>query len=169
MKQSMQTMKTMNFYGVGPKIGRILIPWWAITIILSLTTEYFRVTPERSGTLTIIGAACLAFGLVFYFTSVKLLLKGLKEEKLVTKGTFYLCQNPLYMSFVLMLIPATALLLNSWLVLTTCAIGFILTKIYISKEYLVLEEVFGDVYLKYKTETPEFFPFPIKKWLGKKS
>lgn len=162
-------MKTMDFYGVGPKIGRILIPWWAITIILSLTTEYFRFTPERSGTLTIGGAAYLAFGLVFYFTSVKLLLKGLKDGKLVTKGTFYLCQNPLYVSFVLILIPAIGLLLNSWLVLTTCIIGFILTKIYINKEYRMLEEAFGDEYLRYKAMTPEFFPLPIKKWFGTKS
>lgn len=162
-------MKKMDFYGVGPKIGRILIPWWAVTIILSLTTHSFRITPERSTTLTIIGAAYLALGLIFYFTSVKLLLKGLKEGKLVTKGTFSLCQNPLYVSFVFMLIPAIGVLLNSWLVLTTCIVGFILMKVYISNEYHILEEAFGDEYLKYKAETPEFFPLPVKKWFRRKS
>lgn len=162
-------MKKMDFYGVGPKIGRILIPWWAVTIILSLTTEIFRFTPERIMALTIFGAAYLVFGLVFYFTSVKLLLKGLKEGKLVTHGTFYLCQNPLYVSFVLMLIPAIGLLINSWLVLTTCVVGFILMKMYISNEYQVLEEAFGNDYRNYKAETPEFFPFPTRKWFGRKS
>jgi protein-S-isoprenylcysteine O-methyltransferase Ste14 len=29
----------------------------------------------------------------------------------------------------------------------------------------MLEEAFGNEYLKYKNETPEFFPFPIKKWM----
>lgn len=161
-------MKKMDFYGVGPKIGRILIPWWAVTIILSLTTETFRFTPERTMALMIVGAAYLVFGLVFYFTSVKLLLKGLKEGKLVTKGTFFLCQNPLYVSFVLMLIPAIGLLINSWLVLTTCIIGFILMKVYVSNEYKVLEEAFGEEYRTYKAETPEFFPVPLKKWVKKK-
>ena len=162
-------MKKMDFYGVGPKIGRILIPWWAVTIILSFTSEYFRFTQERSITQTALGAVYLLFGLIFYFTSVKLLLNGLKEGKLVTTGTFSLCQNPLYMSFVLILIPAIGVLLNSWLVLTTCVVGFILMKVYISNEYQVLEEAFGSEYLKYKAETPEFFPFPMKKWLGRKS
>lgn len=161
-------MKKMDFYGVGPKIGRILIPWWAATIILSLTTESFRFTPERSIALIIFGAAYLVFGLIFYFTSVKLLLKGLKEGKLVTRGTFFLCQNPLYVSFVLMLIPAIGLLLNSWLALTTCVVGFVLMKIYVSNEYRILEEVFGDEYRKYRAETPEFFPFPAKKWFRNK-
>lgn len=162
-------MKKMDFYGVGPKIGRILIPWWVVTIILSFTSENFRFTRERSVTLMVVGSVYLFIGLIFYFTSVKLLLKGLKEGKLVTKGTFFLCQNPLYMSFVLMLIPAIGVLLNSWLVFTTCVIGFILMKVYISNEYHVLEEAFGSGYLKYKAETPEFFPFPLKKWLGRKS
>lgn len=161
-------MAKMDFYGVGPKIGRILIPWWAITIILSLTTENFRFTPERSGILAIVGAACLAFGLIFYFYSIKLLLNGLKEGKLVAHGTFYLCQNPLYISFVLFFIPATALLLNSWLVLTSSITGFVLVKVYVGSEYQALEEAFGDEYRKYKAETPAFFPLPLKKWFGRK-
>lgn len=160
-------MKKMDFYGVGPKIGRILIPWWTVTIVLSLTSGNFRFTPERSASITTAGAVFLVAGLIFYFTSVKLLLNGLKNEKLVTGGTFFLCQNPLYVSFVLMLIPSVGLLLNSWLVLTTCIVGIILLKIYVSKEYQILEEAFGDEYLKYKSETPEFFPFPVKKWMKK--
>lgn len=157
-------MKKMDFYGVGPKIGRILIPWWAVTIILSFTSNSFRFTPERSTALTIAGAVYLLCGLIFYFTSVKLLLKGLKEGKLVTKGTFSLCQNPLYVSFIFFLIPAISLLINSWLVLTTCIAGYIPLKMYIKNEYQELEKYFGDEYLKYKAETPEFFPFPVKKW-----
>jgi protein-S-isoprenylcysteine O-methyltransferase Ste14 len=162
-------MKKMDFYGVGPKIGRVLIPWWVVTIILSFTSEYFRFTHERSITLMVVGSVYFFIGLIFYFTSVKFLLNGLKKGRLVTKGTFFLCQNPLYVSFVLMLIPAIGLLLNSWLVLTTCVVGFILMKVYISNEYQVLEEAFGSEYLKYKAVTPEFFPLPMKKWLGRKS
>lgn len=162
-------MKKMDFFGVGPKIGIVLIPWWFLTIGLSFVFDIFNFIPERLCGLMIGGAILLLFGLIFYFYSVKLLLNGLKESKLVTKGTFSLCQNPLYISFVLFFIPATAMLLNSWLVLTSSLIGFILVKVYVSNEYQVLEEIFGDEYRNYKAETPEFFPFPLKKWLKKKS
>jgi len=158
-------MKKMDFYGIGPKIGRIFIPWLALTIILSIISNSFNFYAERNSALTISGAVLLAFGLVFYFTSVRLLLAGLREGKLVTIGTFYLCQNPLYISFILFLIPAIAVLLNSWLVLTTCVVGLVLLKVYVSKEYEILEEAFGDEYLKYKNETPEFVPLPFKKWM----
>lgn len=158
-------MKKMDFYGIGPKIGRVLIPWLALTIVLSCITDNFKFSAERSSGLTIAGAIVLVFGLIFYFSSVRFLLNGLKEGKLVTNGTFSLCQNPLYMSFILFLIPAIALLLNSWLVLTSSLVGFILLKVHVKKEYQMLEEFFGDEYLKYKNETPEFFPFPVKKWM----
>jgi protein-S-isoprenylcysteine O-methyltransferase Ste14 len=161
-------MRKMDFYGIGPKIGRILIPWLALTIFLSYISNRFNFFTERNSALTISGAVLLVFGLIFYFTSVRLLLRGLKEGKLVTSGTFSLCQNPLYMSFILFLVPAIALLLNSWLVLTACVVGFVLLKVYVSKEYEILEDAFGDEYLKYKSETPEFIPLPFKKWLRKK-
>ena len=157
-------MRKMNFYGIGPKIGRVLIPWLALTIVLSYITDNYKFYAERSSGLTITGAILLVFGLIFYFSSVRLLLNGLKEGKLVTNGTFSLCQNPLYMSFILFLIPAIALLLNSGLVLTSSLVGFILLKVHVKKEYQMLEEFFGDEYLKYKNETPEFIPIPIKKW-----
>ncbi|MBW8333518.1 MAG: isoprenylcysteine carboxylmethyltransferase family protein [Prolixibacteraceae bacterium] len=161
-------MKKLDFYGVGPKIGRILIPWLALTIVLSYISDRFNFYTEQKSGMTIAGTILLVFGLIFYFSSVRLLLNGLKEGKLVTNGTFSLCQNPLYMSFILFLIPAIALLLDSWLVLTASIVGFILLKVHVKKEYQMLEEFFGNEYLKYKNETPEFIPLPVKKWFRQK-
>jgi protein-S-isoprenylcysteine O-methyltransferase Ste14 len=161
-------MKKLDFFGIGPKIGRIFIPWLVASIVISSISENFKLSEVRSSGLTISGVFLLVIGLIFYFSSARLLLRGLKEGKLVTAGTFSLCQNPLYISFILFLIPAIALLLNSWLVLTSGLAGFVLLKIYIGKEYQALEGFFGDEYLKYKNETPEFIPLPFKKWFGKK-
>jgi protein-S-isoprenylcysteine O-methyltransferase Ste14 len=96
-----------------------------------------------------------------------MLLKGLKETRLVTKGAFYLCQNPLYAAILLFILPALSLLLNSWLILTSSLVGYIMFKIYIKGEYKELETFFGNEYLKYKSETPEFLPLPLKKWAEK--
>jgi protein-S-isoprenylcysteine O-methyltransferase Ste14 len=160
-------MKKMDFFGVGPKIGRVLIPWIALSIVVSCVSDRFKFTEEPRG-IVLSGIILLIFGVIFYACSLRLLFRGIKEGKLVTNGTYYLCQNPLYISFVLFFIPATALLLNSWLVLTGSLLAFILVKAYVNREYKVLEEAFGDEYRKYRAETPEFFPFPVKKWFGRK-
>jgi hypothetical protein len=33
--------------------------------------------------------------------------------------------------------------------------------------YCEMESFFGEAYLAYKKNTPEFFPFPFRKWFGK--
>jgi protein-S-isoprenylcysteine O-methyltransferase Ste14 len=154
----------MSFFGVGPKIGVILLPWLAASIIISsITKGIFAFSNANSNVVLICGIILMIPALAFYFSTVKVLLKGLNETKLMTKGAFGLCQNPLYASICLFIIPALSLILNSWLVLTTSVVGYILFKIYIKSEYIELEKFFGREYLDYKARTPEFFPFPKKK------
>ena len=161
-------MEKLNFFGVGPKIGIILLPWLAVTITLScIKNHLFYFSSDGENILFIAGIILMAFGLIFYVSTVRLLLKGLKETRLVTNGAFSLCQNPLYSSIILFIVPALSLLLNSWLILTTSITGYILFKLYIRKEYSELEKFFGENYLRYKNETPEFIPFPLKKWISK--
>lgn len=157
-------MNKLNFMGIGPKIGVIVLPWQAIAIFftkkISSTFVYFE---EFIKILYFIGLALLIIGTVFYLLTVPSLYKGLKNTRLVTTGTYYLCCNPLYTSIMLLIIPGISFMMNSWLVLTTSIIGIILCKIFIKSEYAEMESFFGDDFRKYRNETPEFFPFPFKK------
>jgi protein-S-isoprenylcysteine O-methyltransferase Ste14 len=160
-------MEKLNFFGIGPKIGIILLPWLAATITLSsFKNHLFNYSAGSGNILLPFGIILMVFGLVFYFSTVRRLLKGLKETRLVTNGAFSLCQNPLYSSIILFIIPALSLLLNSWLILTTSIIGYVLFKIFIKKEYNELEKFFGEDYMKYRNTTPEFFPLPFRKRLS---
>jgi len=82
----------------------------------------------------------------------------------MTTGTYYLCRNPLYASIILMVIPGVSFVLHTCLILTTSMIAYIAFKINIKSEYKEMETFFGEAYLSYKKNTPEFFPFPFKKW-----
>lgn len=157
-------MNNLNLLGIGPKVAIVLLPWLATSIVLScIKIKLFEYTSEFPKILFIAGIVLMAAGLTFYFSTVRMLLKGLKETRLMTTGPYRLCQNPLYASIILVIIPALSLLLNSWLVLTATIIGYILFKKYIKSEYRELEKFFGEEYLKYRRETPEFFPLSIKK------
>lgn len=111
----------------------------------------------------IAGIVFLVKGLILYGLTVKSLLRGLKETRLITTGLYKYCQNPLYMVILLLIVPGIGLLMNSWLVLTTPVLGYFVFRKYISGEYNELTEVFGEEYKSYKESTPEFFPF----WKGK--
>jgi protein-S-isoprenylcysteine O-methyltransferase Ste14 len=157
-------MKKLNFFGIGPKMAVVLLPWLGASIVLScINIKFFRYTSGTSNILLIAGIVLMAAGLIFYFSTVRMLLKGLRETRLMTTGPYNLCQNPLYASLILAVIPGLSLILNSWLVLTSTITGYILFKIFIISEYRELELFFGEDYLKYRRETPEFFPLSFKK------
>jgi protein-S-isoprenylcysteine O-methyltransferase Ste14 len=158
-------MNKLNFFGIGPIIGRIAIPWLAVAIFLSIKFKgTFTYIEDGNRILFYAGLSMLITGLLIYFLTLPLLLKGLKETRLVTKGSYYLCCNPLYMAILLFIFPGISLMMNSWLVLTTSIVAYVLFKSYIKKEYTEMENFFGDDFRKYRAETPEFFPFPVKKW-----
>jgi protein-S-isoprenylcysteine O-methyltransferase Ste14 len=158
-------MEKLSFFGIGPRIGSIAIPWLVISIIFTqLYKPLFSFVPEKSKLLFYTGIGLTALGFILYFSTIRLLLKGLKETRLVTNGAFYLCCNPLYSSLILLVIPGFSLIMNSWLIITTSLAGYILFKWHIKNEARELDKFFGEKYQKYKEETPEFFPFPYKKW-----
>lgn len=153
-------MNKLNFFGVGPKIGSIMLPWLAASIVLSiLFKETFLISEIYHKAVFFAGLVLLIVGFIFYFSTIPQLLKGIKETKLVVNGTFSLCCNPLYAAIILLIVPGVALMMNSWLVLTTTIVGYVVFKMFIAKEYEELEKFFGDEYVKYRERTPEFFPF----------
>ena len=160
-------MKKLNYLGIGPKIASVLLPYLFLTFILSTHFKHmFAYISHKSPLLFFAGIIFLILGLIFYFSTVRLLIKGLNETRLVTNGAFGLCQNPLYASIILFIIPALSLITNSWLVLTSSIIGYIMFRIFIKSEYIELEKFFGESYINYKKTTPELFPFPFKKWFS---
>ncbi|MHC1775809.1 MAG: isoprenylcysteine carboxylmethyltransferase family protein [Lentimicrobium sp.] len=157
-------MKKLSFLGIGPKIARIAIPYLLVTILLSIFyNETFVYSLLHARSLFITGIVLMAAGLIFYLITVRLLLTGLRQTRLITTGTYYCCQNPLYAGLIMMIIPALSLLMNSWLVLTTSFIAYYVFSRQIRSEYEEMKLFFGDDYLKYRNETPEFLPFPFRK------
>jgi protein-S-isoprenylcysteine O-methyltransferase Ste14 len=157
-------MEELNFLGIGPRMAIVLLPWLVGSIVLSsIQISFFRYTAGYSGVILTVGIILMAAALIFYFSTVRALLKGLKETRLMITGPYRYTQNPLYAAIILFIIPALSLILNSWLVLTTSFIGYILFKLFIKHEYEELEKFFGEDYLKYKSRTSEFFPQPPRK------
>ncbi len=162
------TMAKLSLLGIGPKIGRVALPYLLVTLFLSIYfKETFYVGQFLEKPLLIVGIALLVIGVIFWAITGRLLLKGIKTTTMMTTGTYYLCQNPLYASILLMVIPGLSLVLHTWLVLTTSLVGYTLFRIHIAQEHREMESVFGEAYLAYKKNTPEIIPLPLKKWFKK--
>jgi len=157
-------MEKLTFFGIGPKIARIVLPHLAIAILLTLIfPSVFTFGKVLSRPFMIAGITLLAVALVYYFSTLRLMLPGIKENRLVTGGAYRLCRNPLYAALLLFLIPGLGLLLNSWLILTVPVAGYLAFRKFIHEEEEQLERLFGDEFRKYRAQTALFFPNPFRK------
>lgn len=157
-------MAKPNYFGVGPRIARILLPWLAGTILLSLFFPACFLFPAACKPwLFGIGLAWILPGVVLYAITGKMMKMAVKEGRLVTSGPYRISRNPLYAMVILNIIPGIGLMMNSWLVLTTAVAGYIAFKSCIRDEYEEMSTAFGETYLEYSRKTPEFFPWwPVK-------
>jgi protein-S-isoprenylcysteine O-methyltransferase Ste14 len=64
-------------------------------------------------------------------------------------GLYKIFRNPMYDAYLIFVFPGLSLLVNSWLVMTTFIVNFILLQLFIREEYRYLENKFGDEYKTY--------------------
>lgn len=153
-------MEKLTFLGIGPKIARIVLPYLAITIALSIFfPSVFRFGDTLMEPFMIAGIIFLAIFLVLYFATLRVMVPGIRSNRLITTGVYRLCRNPLYSALLLFLIPGLGLLLNSWMILTTAIVGYLAFRKYIHEEEELLERLFGEEYQHYRKNTSRFFPF----------
>jgi len=153
-------MEKLSFLGIGPRIARIALPNLAITIVLALSfPEVLGFSPGARMFFMVAGALWLATGLALYIATIRQMLPGIRENRLVTTGTYRLCRNPLYTVFILMIIPGVSLLMNSWIVATASLVGYFAFRRYIHVEEEQLERIFGDEFRAYRERTPRFCPW----------
>jgi protein-S-isoprenylcysteine O-methyltransferase Ste14 len=158
-------MEKMKWTGVGPKILLPALITLALTIFFSAFfkgTFRFGFVPHNAAIIA--GIAVLAVFVVSYLITARTLMNAINNIKMVTTGPYYLCRNPLYACFMLLLIPGLALVLDSWLILATSLCMYIVFRMKINSEYKMMEQYFGDAWKDYYSRTPELFPFPYKKW-----
>jgi protein-S-isoprenylcysteine O-methyltransferase Ste14 len=140
----------MKIAGVAPQIAIPTFLYMLITIIIDqLTRPLFQMTQRNDSNFLIIGILLILFGVLIVVTIGKKLLKSFHENILMTEGLYKIFRNPMYVSYLIFIIPGIGLVFNSWLVFTAIIINFILFQIYIKKEYRYLEEKYGEQYKLY--------------------
>jgi protein-S-isoprenylcysteine O-methyltransferase Ste14 len=160
-------MEQLNFFGIGPKIGRITLPYLAVTIAVSiLFPSIFSFGEALRVPLLVAGIIFIVIALGSYFSTLRLMLPGIRSNTLVTGGMYRFCRNPLYSALLLFLFPGLAFVMNSWIILTTSVVGCLVMKRFIREEEEVLERIFGDEYRAYRERTAWLFPNPFhgKRW-----
>jgi protein-S-isoprenylcysteine O-methyltransferase Ste14 len=140
----------MKITGVAPQIAVPTTLYLVVTAIIHVVTRpLFTITRTHYAILVFVAAFMLLAGIIMILNIGRKLLRNYKSKTLMTDGLFRVFRNPMYSSYLLLIIPATALLFNSWLMLSAVIFNYILIKIFIRKEHTYLQDTFGDEYKNY--------------------
>ncbi|MGE5457408.1 MAG: methyltransferase family protein [Methanococcaceae archaeon] len=140
----------MKITGAAPQIAIPTFLYMFLTIYIHYRTRpAFEITQNHKETLIIIAIVLIIIGATMVAAVGRKLLKSFKEGKLMTDGLFSIFRNPMYTAYLLFVIPGICLFFNSWIVLSTVIINFILYQMFIREEYRYLEKKFGKEYQDY--------------------
>lgn len=149
----------MSIWGVGPTVGTLTLVYGVIVGVATFKWPgLFTIRFVPYEYLLAVAAVLLAVSLPVYVLTIVPLWKGYHEGKLVTTGTYAVCRHPLYAMWILLIMPAVALLMKSWLFLTAAVFMYVVTRIEVRREEECLQEQFGRQYLAYKKRVGAILP-----------
>ena len=151
----------MTLFGCGPRLAIICLPY--IILALSIMIKYPEFLDLRFidfPLFKVVGVVWLGLGFLFWVYSAVYFLKYFQPGKLIIRGPFALCRNPIYSSIIVFIIPALGTIFHSGLTLSIALVLYIGFKISIHGETGVLRKLFGEEYDKYEKSVNEIFPYP---------
>jgi protein-S-isoprenylcysteine O-methyltransferase Ste14 len=149
----------MDIVGQGGKIILFMLPSLAGAILLHLYLPEVVALPKSFLLIRPLGYVLLVPGLVLWASAVIQLLIGFPQGKLVSSGAYSIVRNPIYSSASLFILPAVALLTQTWVYLVPSIFLIAGVLIFIGKEERQLTDVFGDVYRNYTARVDRLIPF----------
>ena len=140
----------MKITGAAPKIAIPTIIYMFIAIYVDkLKYPLFTIKQDNYSSLTAVGIIMIIIGLSMVVAVQGKLRKSFKSGLLMKDGLYKILRNPMYDAYLIFVFPGLSLLLNSWLVMSTFIVNFILLQIFIREEYRYLENKFGQEYKSY--------------------
>ncbi len=147
----------MSSWGVGPLYGILNIFIVGAAMFFTFThPESFRfnIAPIL---FYIFGALAFILGLYLWISAGRQVDKCISNGILATRGVYGIVRNPIY-SGILFVISGVSLACESWLLLLCIPVSYIILKILLRKEDVILIEAFGEKYIQYKKQVNSILP-----------
>ncbi|MCK5806228.1 MAG: isoprenylcysteine carboxylmethyltransferase family protein [Lentisphaeria bacterium] len=149
----------MGRWGIGPQFGSVMILYAILAEALTIwKPNLFGALRGPGRSFQVVGVLLLVAGVCMYVWSLAILKPALRERRVASTGPFACVQHPLYASWILLLVPGTALLCHSWLVLTASGVGYVFFRLLISREEMALLAAHGEAYREYASTRGRLVP-----------
>ncbi|WP_394888173.1 methyltransferase family protein [Clostridium butyricum] len=161
----MNKQNHMSYFGVGPIYVIVTFILTAIAVYIG-KMQYFSIGKIQimKIPLFILGIVLIVLGIVLWVQAVIIsrIDKNITENKLLTTGAYAWVRNPIYSAFTIVF---TGILCvqNNLILLVLPFIYWLFLSIIVKKEETVLEKIFGQEYLIYKSKVNRCIPWFPKR------
>ena len=144
----------MTRWGIGPIFGIYtacysILMYWINTLLP--TTFIFPFQIE-------IGISLIIIGFILFIYPAITIDKYFNEGKLRTNGMYKICRHPIYVSWILIIIPGIVLCWGSIIGLSIPLYSYLVFRSFIYKEENYLANKFNSEYFTYKSSINVIFP-----------
>jgi protein-S-isoprenylcysteine O-methyltransferase Ste14 len=149
----------MSIWGVGPIIFALTAAYALGAVVATFAwPSVFALHVVPYPYLAAAGGGVLALCILLHVITGRLIVEAHRSGELVTTGPYAVCRHPLYAVWILLGLPAIALLLKSWLFLTTAVFMYGVTRLLVRREDRNLQQLFGSQYLDYQRRVNTILP-----------
>ena len=148
----------MTARGVGPMFTLISVIYAALIFVIHFVWLPHLSLPLPRFISLPVGILLVAIGLPIFILPGMKIDRYFNQGKLATEGIYAFFRHPIYGSWIVLIIPGVALIIDSLLALTIPLFMYGLFRILIGEEEEYLEEKFGDEYFEYKRRVGSIFP-----------
>lgn len=149
--------RLQRLFGIGPVGAVISSGLLAIAILIDGLFGNVSISGTPS-TIRVAGVGLISIGLGLHFWSMWTLRHWWAENQLCTMGPFKWFRHPMYTAWITFILPAIALLFNSWIILFFVILLHPIWHKLVTREEAIMLEKFQNDYRVYAEKTGRFFP-----------
>jgi protein-S-isoprenylcysteine O-methyltransferase Ste14 len=154
-----QKQHGMSIVGQGGKIILLMLPSLLAAVGIHVYFPRIAALPGIFHFIRPLGSIVLVMGLILWTSGVIQLLIGFSRGKLVTTGVYRIARNPIYASATFFILPAVALLTQTWVYFVVSFFLYAGVMMFIGTEEKQLTEAFGREYEDYLKRVDRLVPF----------
>ena len=140
----------MSITGIGRKLFVVTALYSVLAVYLHF--KFYPFFNIQASWVWFIGVILMLSGAVLIFKSIRELFSAISKDDLATGGPFAVFANPIYASWILLILPGISLFIYSWLMLTASIVMYVALKVLIVREEEYLRGKFGTKYDNYRKE-----------------